>query len=82
MHALAQGLSWYVTTCQGYDINVFTFYTKAKDKKSQYQNSGVRVDALDSEENLNTYYCYIDEIWKITYALSLRIPIFKCQWVK
>jgi hypothetical protein len=31
-----------------YDINGFTFYTKAKDSRSQYQNSGVRVDAEDS----------------------------------
>jgi hypothetical protein len=31
-----------------YDINGFTFYTKAKDSRSQYQNSGVRVDVEDS----------------------------------
>jgi hypothetical protein len=30
---------------QAYDINSFTFYTKAKDRRSQCQNSGVRVDA-------------------------------------
>jgi hypothetical protein len=34
MHALVQGSSWYITTWQTYDINGFTFYTKAKDKKS------------------------------------------------
>jgi hypothetical protein len=45
----------------------FTFYTKAKDRKSQPQNSGVRVDALDNKKNLNTYYGYIDEIWELTY---------------
>jgi hypothetical protein len=31
-----------------YDINGCTFYTKAKDSRSQCQNSGVRVDAEDS----------------------------------
>jgi hypothetical protein len=31
-----------------YDINDFTFYTKAKDYRSQCQNSGVRVVAEDS----------------------------------
>jgi hypothetical protein len=31
-----------------YEINEFTFYTKAKDSRSQYQNSGIRVDAEDS----------------------------------
>jgi hypothetical protein len=30
------------------DINGFIFYTKAKDSRSQCQNSGVRVDAEDS----------------------------------
>jgi hypothetical protein len=33
---------------QVYDINGFTFYTKAKYCRSQCQNSGVRVDAKDS----------------------------------
>jgi hypothetical protein len=31
---------------------------------------------------LNTYYGYIDEIWELSYGLSLQILIFKCQWVK
>jgi hypothetical protein len=31
-----------------YDINGCTFHTKAKDSRSQCQNSGVRVDAEDS----------------------------------
>jgi hypothetical protein len=82
MGALVQGPSWLITAWQAYEINGFTFYTKAKDKKSQHQNSGVRVDAEDSEGNLNTYYDYIDESWELSYRLSLRIPIFKCQWVK
>jgi hypothetical protein len=37
-----------VKSWQAYDINSFTFYTKAKDCRSPCQNSGVRVDAEDS----------------------------------
>jgi hypothetical protein len=62
MHVLAQGSSQLVITWQVYDINRLTFYTKAKDMKSHHQNSGVRVDAEDSDGNLNTYYYYIDKI--------------------
>jgi hypothetical protein len=40
-HSLVK--SWQVN-----DINGCTFYTKAKDGRSQCQNSGVRVDAEDS----------------------------------
>jgi hypothetical protein len=36
-----------VKSWQAYDINGFTFYTKAKDYRSQCQNSRVRVDAED-----------------------------------
>jgi hypothetical protein len=31
-----------------YDINEFTFYTKANDSRSKCENSGVRVDTEDS----------------------------------
>jgi hypothetical protein len=37
-----------VKSWQVYDINGCTFYTNAKDSRSQCQNSGVRVDAKDS----------------------------------
>jgi hypothetical protein len=37
-----------VKSWQAYDINGCTFYTKAKDSRSQCQNSGVRVDVEDS----------------------------------
>jgi hypothetical protein len=67
---------------QAYDINGFTFYTKAKDSRSQCQNSGDRVDAKDSTGQENAYYEYIEEIWKINYGMSLQILVFKCQWVK
>jgi hypothetical protein len=37
-----------VKSWQAYDIIRFTFYTKAKDNRSQRQNSRVRVDAEDN----------------------------------
>jgi hypothetical protein len=45
---LAAGPYSLVKSWQAYDINKFTFYTKANDSRSQCQNSGVRVDAEDS----------------------------------
>jgi hypothetical protein len=45
---LSAGPHSLVQSCQAYDINGFTFYTKAKDSRSQCQNSGVRVDVEDS----------------------------------
>jgi hypothetical protein len=71
-----------VKSWQACDINDFTFYTKAKDSRSQYQNSGVRVDAEDSTWQKSAYYRYIEEIWEVNYGMSLQIPVFKCQWVK
>ena len=52
-----------ILTFQGYDINGYTFYTKAQDDKSTNQNSGVRIDAYDTNGEKDTYYGWIDEIW-------------------
>jgi hypothetical protein len=49
---LAAGPSSNVTSWKAYKINGYTYYTKAKDNKSAaYQNSGVRVDAIDKSGN-------------------------------
>jgi hypothetical protein len=57
LHKLAHGPIFTVVTYQGYDINGYTFYTKRQDKKSTYQNSGVRVDAYDvMGEDKGMYY--------------------------
>jgi hypothetical protein len=40
---LAAGPVFTVTRYEAMDINGYTFYTMTKDKKSVYQNSGVRV---------------------------------------
>jgi len=45
---LAAGSIFIVMTYQAYDINGYTFYTVQQDKKSIYQNSGVRIDAYDN----------------------------------
>ena len=51
---LAVGPSSQVISWQGYDINVYLFYTTAKDKKSVSQNSGVRNEALDERTGEST----------------------------
>jgi hypothetical protein len=57
-----------VTSYQAMDINGYTFYTMDHDKKSVYQNSGVRVRAVvddshdDSDTETDTCYGQIEEI--------------------
>jgi hypothetical protein len=48
IHLLTSGPHSLVKSWKVYDINWCTFYTKAKDSRSQCQNSGVRVDVEDS----------------------------------
>ena len=77
------GPSARVTTWQAYDINGYTFYTSAKDRKSQCKNSGIRIDAIDDSMGQKvTYFGVIDKIWELDYGLNIQIPVFKCQWVK
>ena len=60
---LTAGPSSQVTSWQVYDINGYLFYTTAKDKKSVFQNSGVRIEALDERTGESTtYYGVIDDI--------------------
>ena len=78
---LARGLSISVSTFQGYEINGYTFYMTTQDQKSTNQNSGVRIDAIDNNEKKDRYYGVIEEIWELDYG-PLKIPLFRCQWVK
>ena len=71
---LARGPSATFIQYQGYEINGYTFYTKAQDKKSTNQNSGVR------DGNKDTYFGVIEEIWELDYG-PLKIPMFWCQLV-
>jgi hypothetical protein len=82
MKMLASRPSSCVTIWQAYDINGYTYYTKEKDKKSVAQNSDIRIKAIDPHGLKTTYYRYIQDIWKLDYSVRMRIPIFRCQWVK
>ena len=79
---LACGPSSLVTSWQAYDINGYTFYTKAKNKKSTTQNSGIRTEAYDTTGEKVTYCGFIDEIWELDYGVNLKIPVFLCKWIK
>jgi hypothetical protein len=78
---LAKGPSSTIVKFQAYHINGYTFYTRDQDRKTSHQNSGVRIDAMDSNNNKNLYYGVIEEIWELVYG-PLNIPLFLCQWVK
>ena len=77
----AAGPIFTVMTYQAYDINGYTFYTVKQDKKSIYQNSGVRIDAYDNNMQKAPYYGQIEEIWELNY-LGFRVAVFKCRWVQ
>jgi hypothetical protein len=69
------------------DINGYTFYTMTQDKKSVYQNSGVRVRAVvddshddDDDTETDTYYGQTEEIWELDYV-GLKVAMFRCRWV-
>ena len=62
LYLLARQPSWYILTYQEYEINGNTFYTVVQDKRSTNQNSGIRIDGTDPNENIQTYYGHIEEI--------------------
>ncbi|XP_022685469.1 uncharacterized protein LOC101776219 [Setaria italica] len=78
---LARGPATTIVKFQGYEINGYTFYTRAQDQKSTNQNSGVRIDAMDRNNSKESYYGFIQEIWELEYG-PLYIPLFLCNWVK
>nr|ABA94043.1 transposon protein, putative, CACTA, En/Spm sub-class [Oryza sativa Japonica Group] len=65
----------------GYEINGYTFYTRAQDMKSTNQNSVVCVDAMGHDGTTGTYYGAIEAIWELDYG-PLKVPLFRCQWVR
>ena len=77
---LARGPSITILQYQGYEINGYTFYTRAQDQKSTNQNSGVRIDAIDNNGKKNNYYGVIEEIWELDYG-PIKVALFRCQWV-
>jgi hypothetical protein len=61
---------------QTYDISVFTFCTKSKDKKSMSQNNGFRCEAIDNETSqIITYFGFIEDIWELDYG-TFQISVF------
>jgi hypothetical protein len=84
---LAVGPLFTVTRYEGMDINGYMLYTMTRDKKSVYQNSGVRVTAVvddsrddDDDTEMDTYYGQIEEIWELDYVRS-KVALFRCRWV-
>nr|ABG65965.1 transposon protein, putative, CACTA, En/Spm sub-class [Oryza sativa Japonica Group] len=65
---LARGPSGSIATFQGYEINEYTFYTRAQDMKSTNQNSVVHVDAMGHDGTTATYYGAIEDIWELDYG--------------
>jgi hypothetical protein len=78
---LARGPIFTVVTYHGYDINGYTFHTEQQEKKSTYQNSGVRVDSFDvTGQDIKMYYGQIQVIWELGFH-GFKIPLFHCNWV-
>jgi hypothetical protein len=65
---LARGPSSTIVKFQAYDINGYAFYTRDQNRKTTHQNSGVRIDAMDNNNNKNSYYGVIEEIWELEYG--------------
>jgi hypothetical protein len=78
LQILASGPSTMIHTYTSYDINGYTFYTRAQDNKKTNQNSGVRTDAYNYDGNRETNYGFIEEIWELEYRENLKVPLFCC----
>jgi hypothetical protein len=83
---LAAGPLFTVTRYEAMDINGYTFYTMAQNKKSVYPNSGVRVQVVvdnnhdDDNTETDTYNGQIEEIWELDYV-GFKVALFRCRWV-
>jgi hypothetical protein len=82
LQILTSGPSTMIHTYTSYEINGYTFYTRAQDNKKTNQNNGVRTDAYDYDGNRETYYGFIEEIWELEYRKFLKVPLFRCQWIR
>ena len=76
--ALSYGPAANLMTYQKYDINGYTFSTEERDKKSDYQNSGVTMESYMGEEK-KRYYGRIEEIWELDYV-GEKLPMFRVRW--
>ena len=66
-----------ITRYRAYDINGYTFYTTAQDKKSTYQNSGLCIEVVDNEDEKIAYYGKIGDIWELNYS-DFKVPVLRC----
>jgi hypothetical protein len=80
LQILASGPSTMIHTYTSYDINGYTFYTRAQDNKKTNQNNSVRTDAYEYDGNRETYYGFIQDILELEYKENLRVLLFCCQW--
>jgi len=90
LRKLEDGPKRNVITWQGYDINNYSFYTKAQDEKSTMQNSGVTIRAKSQHfasvhyDNLCVasilYFGFVEEMWELNY-MKFIVCVFKCKWV-
>jgi hypothetical protein len=78
MKMLASRPSNCVTSWQAYDINEYTYYTKEKDRMSVAENSSIHIEAIDPLGVKTMYYGYIQDIWKLDYAVEMQIHVFRC----
>ena len=84
IYALAHGPSPNLVTYQAYDINGYTFYTKAKDMDSDDQNSGVMMECMTSSDNSTTerFYERVEEIWELDYSGLHNTTMFRVRWLR
>jgi hypothetical protein len=78
LQILASGPLTTIHTYTSYNINGYTFYTRAQDNKKTNQNSGAQTGAYDCDGNRKTYYEFIEEIWELEYRENLKVPLFHC----
>jgi len=90
LRKLANGPKRNVIIWKGYNINKYSFYTKAQDEKSTMHNNGatLRVEsqhfASVHDDNSRVasipHIGFVEEIWEFNYV-KFTICVFKCKWV-
>jgi hypothetical protein len=81
VYKLAQWPLYNVRTYQAYDMNGYTFYTEAQERRSVYLNSGVILNAYQdiTSTKRTKYYGVIEEIWVLDYTTT-EVPMFRVRW--
>jgi hypothetical protein len=76
---LARGPSTTIMQDQGYEINGYTFYTRAQDEKSTNQNGGVRIDVIGNDEKKDSWYGVTEDIWTFEDSF-VSLPMGEPNW--